>query len=318
MEYQINTSQDPVGVGGGGYVDYRYRFVDVELFPEDPEEDSEFRWPMHMATLKEVSVIQREGAVNDGLCATVFLVERVKVKWYQTGFFKWLIIIIAVILIVLSILFPGFAYAGAVFLAAAFGGGAIAIFVIYTILMFAIGFIISMAGNLIGGKWGAIFAIVGTLIVGARAGMQGASGTIGTASNSAWGSAVSLINTTVPYVKGGLQIYQLFEMERLEKELKDFYKTAREKYDELRDAWDMLGDPGNGINAINLGAQFERWYVESAQNFYQRTLNANPGILGYDLVNNFAGIALGLPQDGNDTNIIDTMLYQMSQQRGAA
>jgi hypothetical protein len=319
MEYQINTSQTPVGVGSGGYVDYQYRFVDVELWPEDPEQDSEFRWPVHIQSLKAVSAIQREGAINDALCATVFLVEKVKVKWYQKGFFKWLIIIIAVILIVLSIIFPGFIAAASLLLTSALGGGLLAFYIIYTILMFAIGFIISMAGNLIGGTWGTVFAVVGTLIVGARAGLSGAPGGMGTmTTNSAWGSAVSLINTTVPYVKGGLQIYQAFEMEKLERDMKEFYKTAREKYEELRDAWDMLGDPSGGINPLNLAYQFDRWYVESAENFFTRTLNANPGILGYDLVNNFAGIALGLPENGNDTNIIETMFYQMEQQRGAA
>jgi len=317
MEYQINTSATPVGVGSGGYVDYQYRFVDVELFPEDTLEESEFRWPVHINSLKEVSVIHREGALVDGLCSTVFLVERVKVKWYQKGFWKWLIIIIAVVLIVLSIIFPGFVATASLLISAAFGGGALAAYIIYYILVFAIGFIISMAGNLIGGTWGTVFAVIGMLIVGARAGMAGGPGAISGQSSSAWGSAVSLINTTSPYIQGGLKIYQAFELQKLEDQMKEFIKTAKEKYQELRDAWDMLGGMGGNIDPISLSAQFENWYVEAADDFFQRTLNANPGILGYDLVNNFAGLALMLPEDGNDGNVVLDMFEQFEQQRGA-
>jgi hypothetical protein len=80
----------------------------------------------------------------------------------------------------------------------------------------------------------------------------------------------------------------------------------------------MIGGKGGNIDPLGLATQFQRWYVESADNFFTRTMNANPGVIGYDLVNNFAGIALNLPENGNDTNIIETMFYQMGQQRGAA
>lgn len=320
MEYQINTSQDPVGVGPGGYVDYRYRFVDCELFPEDPEQESEFRWPVHIASIKEVSAVRREAALSDGLCSTVFLVEVVKVKWYQKGFFKWLIIIIAVILIVLSILFPGFLAAASFLLASALGGGLLAFYIIYTILMFAVGWIITTAGQLIGGTWGTVFAVVGMIIVGARGGLNGAPGgagfNISVQGANGFASAVSLINTTYPYINGGLQIYQAFALDALQDDMEDFMKSAREKYDQLRDAWDMLGDPTGNINPINLTARAQDWYIESPSQFYSRSLNANPGVMSYDLINNFVNMSTTLPETPGDPNIVDVVFEQFAAQRG--
>lgn len=318
MEYQINTSQEPVGVGAGGYVDYRYRFVDCELFPDDPEEDSEFRWPVHMASLKEVSAMQREAALSDGLCATVFLVERIKVKWYQKSFFKWLIIIIVIIIIVLAWqyeLLPSLAaLAGA-----AAGATALGLWAIYVVVVFALGFLISFAGGLIGGRLGTVFVIVASLMVAGVNPFNNLAGSWGSlAAAPGWGTALSFIQAMSPFLNVGMAIYQDISLAKIESDMRDFIQTAKEKNQQLQDAWDAFGDIPSWLNPMDLvRAQQLNMYMEDPDNFFARTLNANPGILGYDLINNFAEIALMLPEDGSQSNIIEGVFEDFEKQRGA-
>jgi hypothetical protein len=71
MEYQINTSQIPLGTGEGGYEDYGYFFVNCHLYNADESIESEFRWPIHIHTLKQCSALSREGVLFEALTATV-------------------------------------------------------------------------------------------------------------------------------------------------------------------------------------------------------------------------------------------------------
>jgi hypothetical protein len=315
MRYAVNTREDPTKQKGH----YRVRYAECELFPEDPEEESEFRWPIHYASLQEVSRVRREQVLAEGFCATVYLVEKQEVKWYQKGFFKWLIIIIAVILIVLSIIFPGFAAAAAMLLTAAIGGGMLTFYIIYAILMFAIGFIISMAGSLVGGTWGTVLAVVGA-IISLQAGLAGAPGGAGygisTAGANSWGSAISLINSTAPYLKGATQIYSAIETEALQDDIEKFEKQMFEQQRELDEMRELLGD-GGGLDPMYLLSDPVLSFVyEAPDAYYERTLNANPGVLGYDFIYRFHDLALALPEKPFEANFIENMYTQLAEQRG--
>lgn len=322
MEYQINTSQEPVGVGQSGYVDYQYRFIDVELFPDDPEEDSEFRWPVHMGSLREVSAMQREAALNDGLAATVFLVERVKVKWYQKGFFKWLIVIITVIVVILSWqyqLLPSIAAAAT----AATGATALGLWSLYVVMVFAIGFLVSFAGSLIGGRLGQLFVIVAMVLM-AGGNLQSlnpfsqiSSAWTNLTTAPSWGSAIQFLQATYPGLAIGQQIYNEMALGKLEDEMRDFIKTAKEKYEDLRDMWDSLQDTPSWIDPLDLARTFATSTVyEDPESFYYRTLHANPGSLGYDLIEDFTEMATMLPKTPGDPGIVDSMMETFAKQRG--
>ena len=314
MMYQVNTSETG---------DFRFRYVDVELFPEDLELESEFRYPVHIGSLKETSSMHREEMLADGLTGTVYLVQEVKVKWYQTGFFKWLIIIVAIILIVLSIIYPGFLYVASGLLSTALGGGAVLAFIIFTVLVFAVGFIISMAAGLIGGTWGTVFMVVAMVAMaysGQQAGSVGMAGSTSTAMTStAWGSAINMINTVTPYIQAAQVAYNAYATNKLEADLRDFLKTGREKQQQLQDAWDALGPMPTWLDPMDLiRVQSSTALLESPSNFIERTLNPNPGMLGYELINEFATLALALPENGSNTNMLEDMFQAFERQRGIA
>ena len=293
------------------------QYVDAPLFPEDPEEISEFRFPVQIGSLKQTSTMHREEMLQDSLCATVFLVQHQTVKWYQKTFFKWLIVIIVIIIVVLAYqyqLLPTIAaMAGA-----AVGATALGLWALYVIVVFAIGFLISFAGSLIGGKWGMVFVIVATLIMaGGNPFMNMSNSWANIAAAPGWGTAFAFIQATTPFIQIGMTFYQDYALGKLESEMREFMLTAKEKYQELQDAWDSFGPMPSWLDPMTLIAAHNTWYVEQPDNYFARTLNANPGLLGYDLINNFAEIALTLPENGNDANIIETMFNEFEKQRGA-
>lgn len=310
MEYKINTKSD------GGF---RFRYVDVELFPEDPEEVSEFKIPIHIGSLRAVSTMHREEALQDSLCATVYLVEKVKIKWYQKSFFKWLIVIITIIVVILAWQYELLPTIAGLATAAAGTTAALGLWALYVVVTFAIGFLISFSGSLIGGKWGMVFVLVASLIlagVNPFTKLTGAWHNIAT--TPSWGSAFSFIQTVSPYVKVAMSFYQDYALAKLESDMRDFTATAKEKYEELQNAWDTLGPMPSWLDPMDLIAAMDRWYVETPDNYYARVLNANPGVLGYDLINNFNELALQLPENGNDSDIIKAMFNEFEKQRGAA
>lgn len=314
MMYVINVTDED------GVTEFQY--VDVPLFPEDPEEDSEFRWPVLVEALKEVSPMHREECLQEALCATVFLVEHVKVKWYQKTFFRWLIVIVVIIII---IIFQQYHLLAAVkgLAIAAFALGAtataLAYIALYVALTFVLGFLIAFAGSLIGGRAGMLFVIAATLyMAGVNPFANMSSSWTGLVAAPGFGTALSFLQAVMPIIRVADIGYSAYQMDKLQGEMEDFLVTKREKYDELADAWDMIGAPPAGIDPIYLTSVFPKVFQETPDSFYSRTLNANPGILGYDLINNFSAIALQLPEDGNDINVVESVFNSFARQRGAA
>lgn len=321
MQYKINTKDEDKGKNG-----YRFRYATPMLFGEE-EETKEFKIPLLYSALKEVPTLHREEAVTDGFTATVFLVHREKVRWYQRTFFKWLFVVIAVVLILLALFYPPFwlvvkAYAGAI--AGILGGAAIATAVVMALMVFAMGFIISMAGSVITEEFGATAGFIFQLIA-AIAFFQ-ASGGFDALSQSwssviqspGWGTAVNFINAVTPVYNMGFSVYQNRVMAGIEDDMKDFLVSAKEKNEMLKEAWAGIGDTQDWIDPLDLVNMFRRiGQSESASGYLTRTLNPNPGLLGIEAVTQFPQIALSLPQNLGEATVVDSMMQEFATQRGA-
>jgi hypothetical protein len=314
MMYVINVTDE------NGTVDWQY--VDVPLFPEDPEEESEFRWPILVEALKEVSAMHREEMLQEALCATVFLVEHQKVKWYQKTFFKWLIVIIVIIIVIIAQQYHLLAYIkemAAAAIAVGATGTALAFSALYVAMTFALGFLISFAGSLIGGEWGQLFVLIATLYMAGINPFANLGQTWGSmVSNFGFGTAQAFLKAVMPFVQVVNLAYTGYQTDKLKEEMEDFIKTKQEKYEELENAYDMLGEVPQGIDPMFVTNAFIGHFNEPPDEYYQRVLNANPGVLGYDLVNDFAKIALDLPEAQNEVNVVDTVMNDFARQRGAA
>lgn len=308
MMYVINTSEEG---------DFRQRYVNVELFPEDPDLRSEFRIPVHIGSLKDVAVMHREEMLGDALSATVFLVEDVKVKWYQKGFMKWLIILVVVIIVVLF-WYTGVLPALAIAAGAAVGATALALWALYVVLVFALGFLISFAGALMGGWEGRLFILLASIAIGGKGAFSNLGSSWGKLMTApGYGTAVTFITTVSPYMNFAMTVYQDIILNKLEDDMRDFLQTAREKQEILQDAWDSMGPLPTWLDPMDLIRVQSETVIETPGNFFNRSLNANPGLLGYDLIENFSEIALMLPKDGTQNTITDSLFNELAKQRGA-
>jgi hypothetical protein len=311
MRYIINTSEDDGN--------YRLRYVEAPLFGSELA-SAEFRLPIHIGALRAMPTMHREELLSDALCATVFLVEEIEVEWYQQHFFRFLIVIIVVIVLILAYQYQWlpkiWALAGA-----ATGVTAASYYLLYVVMTFALGFLISFAGSVIGGRFGKYFVIVASLFISGKNPFKNLTASwtnIGT-NGLSWGSAVSFINSAGLFLNFGFTVYQDIALAKLQSDMRDFIKTAREKEQELQDVWDTIAPPPSWLDPMDLiRIQSDNNYIEQAEEFYERVLNPNPGLLGYDLINSFPEIALTLPENLGEPNVLEIMFYELEQQRGAA
>jgi hypothetical protein len=311
MVYTINTREEDIGKNG-----YRFRYADMGMFNfnDDGERTEEFRIPIHIGILERIPRVHREQLISDSMCATVFLVQKIKVKWYQKSFWKWLIVIIAIVLIVLSFIYgPLPALAAEALLGVAAGA---AYFMIIVILSFAMGMVFALASQTIAEEFGQTAGTVFAIIAAISQMGIGHGGLSAPPGSTAFGSAAHMITTTASFANMGLQVYSTYALAEMEAELRDFMMDAREKYEEIADAWDQLGGTESAIDPLDLKRAFEIGQSEAPQSYYSRTLNANPGLLGYDLINNFAEIALDLPDQLGSMSIVDAQISNFKAQRG--
>ena len=312
MQYRINTSEDG---------DLRFRYSVPELFG-DEEETKEFRIPILYKSLLEVPTLHREEAVADGFCATVFLVQRVKVKWYQTGFFKWLIIIIAIVLIIYGFYNPEFLAAIASSVTATTTG--VLYYIVLTALVFAMGWIISQAAINISIEFGStaatLFIIFAAYMSWASGGgIEGLKDSFKALTQSpGWASAVSFINAAYPLYQMGFTVYSQRVLMGLEDDYNDFLADAKEKQQALRDAWDSFGPVPDWIDPMDLVNMFRRiGSAELANSYLDRTLQLNPGTAAYEAISQFTDIALIVPPDLGQGTVVDSMMRDFAKQRGA-
>lgn len=311
MEYKINTSETDEGKKG-----YRYRYAQPRLFGTD-EETKEFRIPLLWSALKKVPTIHREEACADGLTATVFLVEVVKIKWYQSGFFKWFFIILAITLIIVSIWFPALLEVAIIMLGGVLGGSAFAMVVAYMILSFAVGMIISMGLSVMSPQMQQIFAIVmiaAMIYTGQFQSIRTSFAAL--RANPTWLGAANMINATSSIYDMGFSVYSQYTIDKYEDEFRDLLKDQRERQMELEDAWAGLGETGSYVDPLDLARRMRYPPAEEPSDYYSRTLLATPGLEQYRILSEFNTIAVSLPEYAGQKTIIDGIFQDFEGQRG--
>jgi hypothetical protein len=319
-EYTVNTAV----IGIDGAKDYRFRYADAEIWDEDADPETEgqnFRFPMHMQSLLEMGRLRREEAVMAGLSSTVFLVEVQKKKWYQTGFFKWLIIIIAVVIVVLAIINPGFLWAAAKAVAAALGLTAtLAVFIIFTILSFAVAQVLALASALIGGTAGQIFAVIAAIAMAymAYAGAPGGFSWVGN-QTTGWAMAAAFVaNVNALVFQPAFAIARTLESRKVMEEYEDWTKERRERIQALKDAMDGVGDWPAGVDPWDLVQVYSNpGAAELPDDYLKRTVNPNPGMDAIDTVLNFTELAVHNSKSGENATV-NNMFIDLAEQRGAA
>jgi hypothetical protein len=256
---------------------------------EDPEE-SGFIIPLHYGVMRSMSLIDSTQMMTSSMFLVLNCYEVVKLKWYQTGFFK---VVLFVAIIAIAVFIPP---AGAAATAAYASIGAavgltgiaavIAGAVISSMVAMILMRVLSVVGTeLFGKKFGMIFAAVGAVVATAF----GSGLMAGQSMASIWGSMMSapnLINLTTSIGNGIAGYVQASAQEfagKTEKVYEDYVKEAK-KIDDLYA--ENIGYGKGLLDPMGL----TNFIMESESQFLTRTLMTGSDIaeLSMDMVTNFA------------------------------
>lgn len=203
-----------------------------------------------------------------------------EIKWYQQGWFKYLMIIVAIIITILS-------WGSTIKLliaAVAIGTTAAILAVVYAILMkilqqLLMAYIIKLFVKAVGIKIAIIVAIIAALY-GAYQAFDA-----GSIAGAPWASELLQLSTGIT---SGIQENVQNSMELLQKEAESFKTFVTHEEQRLKDAQALL----NGSIRVDPIIIFG----ETAHDFYQRTVHSgNIGPIGNDAISSYCDVQLTLP-----------------------
>lgn len=281
--YQVLDSMYEELVVYGLRIDYKVHYKKgFGAGPGDPE----LLVPVDRGIMKTLSVGRRERVMCKAMHMLVNTVQIIKTKWYQSGAFKWIMIIVAVVITIFSM---GTAWQTIV-AAAALGTTALVITLVsmlinVLIINYAIKLFVKKFGPQIG-----ILAAVAAMAYGAYTGF-------GAPANSTWGESLLAIgNGLAKRSMGALQK----EVQDIVGDIEDYEDWSKGQFDSLKDQRDKLGlNPQfmglDGMDLIQLVP--DTIFGEAPQDYYSRTVHSgNIGATSYDLVEFYHFYALELPK----------------------
>ncbi len=284
-----------------------YKKKSVDITDNEALADSEesgFIVPLHMATVHEMSLVHSTQMMTSAAYIVFNSKKTVKQKWYQTGFFKLIVIIVIVVITVVT---AGTGTAPAVGLlgSAAAVGAAIGLTGVAAIIAGSIAnalaaMIVSkliMAGavELLGEKWGAIVgAIVSFVAIN-----------VGTALNtgmsmaqmvSSMSSAANLIGLTNAVGRGVAGYMQGQAMETMEKARKLAEETDKQLDEISRKFAEEFGYGRAALNPMGLTDTMYGNFTEGSEDFLKRTLLTGSDIaeMSIDMMMNYAQYSIQL------------------------
>jgi len=232
----------------------------------DDDRKTGFYIPLQKDIVKKIPFLMKDQLVQDCLHIIVYAVQITYIKWYQRGFFKTLITIAAIVIAIYfgdwgSILSTGLSWTTAVSVATS-----IIVNMIY--LEGARLFV-----NMVGGELAAIFAVALAIysFVNPQLKMFGAN------------LATDFLNLSTATIQASNELF-LDEYNKIVSDLTDLTKSIKEKKEEIKEAYDMLGSADINYFDIRKGGGYFN-PNETASEFFERTVyNKNPGVQVYDQI----------------------------------
>jgi hypothetical protein len=298
---QISATQyEEVETCGLEHINSVYKGHTVNLTGEkslsSPDNEG-FLIPLCVNIVEAQQIVKRTQMTFDCLHIVVNSYDVTKAKWYQTGLFKVVTIIIAVVIAVWSAgtLSAGVAAAAA---GATAAGTSVAVAVaIYIATQVAIGLAISYGVSILARYISPnimFIAAIAMLAYGAVSAYQ-SYGTTGNAGLPYANEVMSL----VPAVSKGAQSQLQTELTEITKQMEKNQENYQKQMKEIDDAMDALGNPNPNIDidALINSAFFNLF--EQPDEFFTRTLTMNPGVVTLDSIGGYVDYSLTLPTDLN-------------------
>lgn len=207
----------------------------------------------------------------------------VKVKWYQTALFRFVLIAIAIVITILSV-GTGSGFSGAIL---GFAAGTTAAILVNILVYIAISVVTQYAfefvAKQIGGELALILAII-LIAVGAGAKFKG---------NNTWSTELMKAGTNLQTAANNQFMKELNEYSI---ETQEFINLGQKELDEIEEINKSL-DTITPIDPLEIvGLQPIAVLGETPSNFYNRTVHAgNIGTLGFNYIHSYVDLSLRLP-----------------------
>ena len=262
-------------------LEMRYQVQGKYWVVGDNEEDI-LLIPVDRSIVKKYSLADRETLLARSLHLICNSLVVVKVKWYQRAGFKWIMRIVAVVILIYS-------WGQSWQLAGSFIAGAtLAVQVLLTILIqVGLTMVVGYLFKFVAKELGQDFALTLAFIAAAVAGASNLSSTISAALNSVMLTAQRLLFLALSLVQG-VTANIGDAIDRLSQEMAEFTQMAQDKWELLESSKKLLESP----------VKFDPFVVfgETPTQYFSRTIHAgNVGTIGFDLMHNHVDLALRLP-----------------------
>lgn len=296
---QLNeNTYEELEIAGLVYDNYIYRgkSVSISAFDAFDDEDEEgFIVPLNQAVLRTMSLRDTTDLAYQCCHMVLNCYRVVKQKWYQTGIFKVILMIVAV---VLMYFFPP---AGVALMATTIATTFVVSLIIAKIIaavlymlamMIIMNILTKVAVKLFGETWGPIIAMIAMFVAG-NWGNITAIGTQGVTVVQVMNATTAVLNAYGNYVQQKtLGVYK--DIGNLEMEYEKKFKELEEMTEKMLGTNTDLLD----IQAMTDATNF--YHFETSSTFLGRTLMTGSDIteITLDQVGNFAALGLQLPTNG--------------------
>lgn len=247
------------------------------------DEDRKFGFyiPINRAILRKLPMAKRSTVMMDSLTMVLYAVQITYVKWYQRGFFKLLITIVAIVIAIYfgdwsTLLSGGFTWATVTTIALNI--------IVNMILLEGLQLIVGM----IGGELAAILAAA--LAVYAL--------TSPNPSLFGLSDPKDLLQAATMTIEASNRV-TMDDYNKLLFKMEDLSKSIKEKQDEIKEAYDLLGSSEIDFYSLSRGGFYFN-PNELPEDFFQRSVhNKNPGTMVFEQLSYFYENALKLEAKPN-------------------
>lgn len=298
---QSNTSWVGVRVVGAMHRNYVYNGKYTETYAgealEDPDE-SGFIVPLHFATFKDMGLLDSSQMATACSFMVLNCYKIVKVKWYQKGIFKILLVVIFAIAAAFFTGGAGFGLLGAnIAVGASLGFTGLTAGIIGSVVNALAAVALSTVLQPVIQKLGIIGQLLGVLVSFAIGAVMSSFST-GTAFD--WGALLkpqNLLKLTNALADGYSSMVQqdALALQQSTQSVMSDYKDQMQSVDDMYSK--IIGYANPNINPLNLVGNTKYMYPETRDTFLTRTLLTGSDIaeLSQTLLNDFSDLTLKLP-----------------------
>lgn len=252
----------------------RYLEDSVNEPTNEDESDSGFYIPLSKTVVDRLPMIARKQVLYASFILPIYTVQRVKIKWYQTGAFRALLVIAAIVWTVIT--------------AGADGGTALEIAITLAtqiITAIIIGEILKVAIDVLGIENAFIIAVIMTAVALYNGGFD--------TNGLPWAQELLQLSL-LSFNSIGAVIND--EFVKLQNEMTEFLLTAKEIQEEIDEAEALLNNSKYDFYTLSKGGLYFNPNETPDQYYSRSAYDQNPGVKSFDLLYNYFDRMLMLPE----------------------